>query len=337
MSIQQKPTRILLAFAGTTALLALTACGDDEGGPSPDNDFLTIGGASSGGTFYAYSGAYGDVVQDELETIVNVEETGGSVENVRFVVNGDNDLGVAQADVVADALNGVGDFDSSQDDLRILGGVYPNYLQLVATQDSGLEMFEDIITEGAEISVGPAGGGQEVTLRTVTEALDHSFDDFGRITNLGFGDQNAAFRNEQIDVGNYMTARGTGSLIELSSVMQFNILELGDDDLQQLLEEEPYFIEGEIPGDTYDGFGEDVTVPALWNYYVVHADADEELVYDLTKILYENTETVEGSVPQASETSLDNVAEMSAPLHPGAARYFEEQEVEIPDEAQPID
>lgn len=331
--------KYLTAGLAIGSLVALSACGgngDGENGGASDTSFITIGSGGSGGTFFAYSGAYADVVSGELDITANVEETGGSVENVRLVANGDSDLGVAQADVVADALEGTGDFDEEQD-VRVIGAMYPNYLQLVTSQDSGLETFQDLIDNNISISTGPAGGGQEVTFRTTTEALGFDFDDFGSISNLGFDDQNQAFSNDQIDVGNYMTARGTGNLIELASIMDIAMIEFSDEELDTIISQEPYFVEGEIPAGTYDGIDEDIVVPALWNYYIIHADTDEDLVYDLTAALYENASTIEGSVPQATETTVDAVADIGAPLHPGSARYFEDEGIDIPEDAQPLD
>src|SRR5699024_4875339 len=96
----------------------------------------------------------------------------------------------------------------------------------------------------------------------------------------------------------------------------------------------PYFIEGIIPGGVYEGVDEDVEyVPALWNWLVIHADASDELVYQLTEALYENRETLEGATPVAEETLVENLEELTTPLHPGAITYAEEQGIELPDVA----
>jgi TRAP transporter TAXI family solute receptor len=106
-------------------------------------------------------------------------------------------------------------------------------------------------------------------------------------------------------------------------------------EMRAIIEREPYFSRGAILGSIYDSIDDNIPVPTLWNYFLVSEDMDDDLVYDLTSTLYEHARTVESTTPQAFETSLNNVEHILVPLHPGAARYFREQGIEIPEPAQP--
>jgi uncharacterized protein len=318
-------------------VLGVTACGDGDGEAAGDGDlapsFLTIATAGTGGTFYAYGGTYASIVNDAVDGVeANAESTGGSVENVRLVSGGESDVGIAQADVVYDAVNGQGDFDGEPQPIRVIGGIYPNYLQLAVRDGSGIETIDDLA--GERVSVGPAGGGQEVTLRTVADALGMSFDDFAAVENLGFDDQNLAFGDNNIDVGNYMTSLHAGTINELAATVDIDFVSFTSEEIEQISEAAPYFIEGVIPGGIYDGVDEDVEyVPALWNWLVVHEDLDAELAYSLTEALYDNQAQLESTTPAAEETQADNLAEVTSPLHPGTAEYAEDQGIDLPDVA----
>ena len=327
-------TLLALAAAGT---LALAACEDpdtaEDAADEGEEVFVNIGTAGTAGTYYAYGGAYASVLNDEVDGLeANAESTGGSVENVRLVHGGESELGIVQADVVWDAYHGEGEFEGEPQDIRVVGGTYPNYLQLAVLADSGIETVEDLA--GQTVSVGPAGGGQEVTLRTTVEALGMSFDDFGSVENLGFGDQNHAFGDGQIDVGNYMTSLEAGTLNELSSTQDISFVSFSDEEVSAVIDTAPYFIQGVIPGGIYEGVDEDIEyVPALWNWLIVHEDADDDLVYDLAEALYTHRDRLEGATPVAEETVPDNLEEVTTPLHPGALEYAEDEGIDLPDEA----
>jgi uncharacterized protein len=322
-----------------STLLLLAACGNDSGDTatsgsgSGDAGELTISGAGEGGTFYEYAQSFATVVDTELPDVsAEALTSGGSVENVRLVAQGYSDIGIAQADVAYEAYHGGSEFTSDMG-VRVIAALYPNYLQLATPSDSGIRHFTDL--EGASVSVGPAGGGQEVTLRTVLHALGYTFDHFGEIHNYGFVEQNDAFTIDEIDVGNYMTAMGAGTLIDLSTTRDITFVQFEDEELDTIIEREPYFSRGAILGSIYDSIDDNIPVPTLWNYFLVSEDMDDDLVYDLTSTLYEHARTVESTTPQAFETSLNNVEHILVPLHPGAARYFREQGIEIPEPAQP--
>ncbi len=326
--------RVLLPAAVLS--LALAACEDEPDvadAPPDDEQFLDIGTAGTGGTYYAYGGGFASVLNEHVDAVEgNAESTGGSVENVRLVHGGESDLGIVQADVVWEATHGEGEFEDDPQDIQVVGGTYPNYMQLATLDEAGIETVDDLA--GASVSVGPAGGGQEVTLRTAMDALGMSFDDFGAVENLGFGDQNMAFGDGQIEVGNYMTSLYAGTLEELAATQDIGFVAFSEDEVSQVVDTAPYFFQGTIPGGMYDGVDDDVEyVPALWNWLIVHEDADDDLVYDLTDALYDHGDQLEGTTPVAEETVPENLEEVTTPLHPGALEWAEEQGIDLPEEA----
>jgi TRAP transporter TAXI family solute receptor len=308
-------------FLVATALFA-TAC-NGAPGSSEGASRISIASGDTSGTYYAYAGAYANILSKTIEGInANAESTGGSQDNVKLVAQGDVTVGITQVDVAFNAVNGAGDF-SQPLDLRAIGVMYPNYLQLVARADSGISVFDEL--KDRDISVGPAGGGQEVTLRAVTSALGTSFDEFGEVSPLSLSEQNNAIRNRQIEVGNYMTSVGSGALQDLTSTEEVNFVTFTPEQIDKITSQAPYFTSAAIPAGTYPGIDEEVPpIPTLWNILVVSAEMDDDLAYKLTRALYESQGELKNTVPVASATIIDNIDKAVIPLHPGSARYVEE-------------
>lgn len=329
-------------FRLVSTLLALgvaaVACGQggdgggDGGGGAPR--FVSIATGGTGGAYYPIGGAMGSLIGDEIDGVqsATAETTGGSVENIRLIHQGEAEMGLAQGDAVYQGCNAELDFEEPQN-IATIAVVYVNLLQIVSPADRGIESVEDLA--GQRVSVGDAGSATEVFMRQVTEWNDMSYDDFAEAQRLPFADQVTAIRNNQLDVGTWVVAPGVSSIQDLASGEQISILEFDEEDLEALREEFPYYIPAEVEAGTYQGVDEAVTVPGTWNSIVVSKDLDEEFVYQVTKLLHENTDVLAGGHPSGGELDAENVQDALCPVHPGAMRYFEEAGVEVPDEMRP--
>jgi TRAP transporter TAXI family solute receptor len=334
-----------LRVAGTFMVAALlaAACGDDGGGGGNagaggsdggrETTFVSIATGGTGGTYYPYGGALASVLSSEVDGVnASAEATGASVENVRLIQNGDAQVALIQADAAFQAVNGTGDFSEKQD-VQAIAYMYPNYMQMTTLEGKGIENISDF--KGKRIAVGDAGSAAELGMRIVTGALGISYDDFAQTQRIGFTEMTTAFRNGQIDVGNYVGSLGLGAVQDLASTEKIKVLGLTDEQMEKVAAEAPFITPGTVPAGTYKGVTEDVqNVPSLSNFVVVKADMDEDLVYDITKALYENRDRLEAAHPVAKDTLPENMVDNNKflPIHPGALRYFEEQGIEIPEE-----
>ncbi|MEX2627713.1 MAG: TAXI family TRAP transporter solute-binding subunit [Ilumatobacteraceae bacterium] len=342
------------AFAALSLMLA--ACGDDEpddngqategeaegegegegeaGPPEGVVEFVSIATGGTGGAYYPIGGAAGAMLAEQIEGVESgvAETTGGSVENINLLHDGRTTIAMAQGDAVYTAANGEGEFDQVMD-IRTIGMPYLNVLQIYTTRDRGIESFSDLA--GQRVSVGDTGSGTEVFMRTVTETLGMSYDDFGEAQRLGFDDQTAAIRNNQLDAGTAVVAPGGSAIADLASSDELWIVPFTDEEVDTVAGEFPYYTGTTIEGGTYSGLDEDVQTLGTYNSFLMHPDASREFVYAVTKALHENVDALASGHPAAEALAPENISEAVAPLHPGAIDYLLEVGVEIPEELYP--
>lgn len=276
----------------------------------------------------------GSMLTDEIEGVENAtaETTGGSVENLQLLSDERTELAMAQGDAVYQAVNGEGDFEEPVE-ARTISMMYVNVLQIATTADRGIESFSDLA--GKRVSVGDTGSATELFMSQVTEMLGMSYDDFSQTQRLPFDDQTTAIRNNQLDAGAWVVGPGVSSIQDLASSEELVLVSFSDDEISQMTEEYPYYIGFEIEPGTYQGLDEPVKTLGTWNTLAVHANADREFVYEVTKAVHENVDKLEGAHPSAGDIAAENIKNAIAPLHPGAIDYFEEEGVEIPQELYP--
>lgn len=311
--------------AGLVAAGLLAASGSVY---AQEEQFITIGTGGVTGVYYPAGGAICRLVnagRDEHGLRCSVESTGGSVYNVNTVQAGELDFGVSQSDIQFNAYNGLGDWEGRQfEDLRAVFALHPEPFTLVASAGSGIESFEDI--PGARVQVGPPGSGTYVTMERVMEAYGMSMDDLALAAQLAPAEQSAALCDNQIDAFVYVVGHPSAAIQEATTTCDAVLGDVAGEPIQGLLEEYPYYSEAVIPGGMYRGNEEDTNIFGVRATFVTSADVPEEVVYQVTRAVFENFEEFQQLHPAfANLTKEEMVAEsLSAPLHDGARRYYEE-------------
>ena len=296
---------------------------------------LSIATGGTGGVYYPIGGGFAEMINDHIEGAdATAEVTGASVENMGLIMRGDADLALALADTVYQAYNGTGDFETRQiENTRALASVYPNAVQLVTLADSDIESLADL--EGKRVSVGAPGSGTELNARALLEANGMSYDDFNP-QRLNFNETADAIRDGDIDAGFWSVGPPTSSILNLAATRDIRLISLSDEEIANSQEVEPVFAPYELAAGMYDGMDEAVQTIGIPNVLVVNSDMDEELAYQLTKLLFEHTDELIAVHPAANDTTIEFTMESTpVPLHPGAIRYFEEVEADIPDRLRP--
>ncbi|MDR5906561.1 TAXI family TRAP transporter solute-binding subunit [Franzmannia qiaohouensis] len=296
---------------------------------------LSIATGGTGGVYYPIGGGFAEMINDHIEGAdATAEVTGASVENMGLIMRGDADLALALADTVYQAYNGTGDFEQRQiENIRALASVYPNAVQLVTLADSGIESLADL--EGKRVSVGAPGSGTELNARALLESNGMSYDDFNP-QRLNFNETADAIRDGDIDAGFWSVGPPTSSILNLAATRDIRLIGFSDEEIANAQEDEPVFAPYELAAGMYDGMDEAVQTIGIPNVLVVNSDMDEELAYELTKLLFEHTDELIAVHPAANDTTIEFTMESTpVPLHPGAIRYFEEVEADIPDRLRP--
>jgi uncharacterized protein len=296
---------------------------------------LSVATGGTGGVYFPIGGGIAELINEHIEGYSAVAEvTGASVENMGLIFRGDSDFAIALADTVYQAYHGEGEFEGRQiSDLRALLGVYPNAVQIVTLPDSGIESLEDL--RGKRVSVGAPGSGTEVNAQTILEANGITYDDFTP-QRLNFNETADALRDGDIDAGFWSVGPPTSSIMNLAATSGVRLIGLTDEEVEAAQEAEPVFARYTLEAGIYDGVEADVATISIPNALVVHADMDEELAYQVTKVIFERVEDLQAIHPAANDTTVEFTMESTPiPLHPGAIRYFEEIGAEIPDRLRP--
>jgi TRAP transporter TAXI family solute receptor len=314
-------------------ILLLTSCGGESGVPGVP-EFVTIATGGTGGAYYPIGGAMGSMLASEIEGVQSgtAETTGGSVENLKLLGDERTTMAMAMNDAVYNAVNGEGDFKEPQN-VCTIGVMYPNVLQVVTTEATGIKSFQDLA--GKRVSVGDAGSATELMFNNVVSTLGMSFDAFGEAQHLPFADQTTAIRNGQLDAGAWVVAPGASSIQDLASSEDIKVVPLDEGSLNKITEKYPYYIGTELEAGTYDGQEQAVPVAATWNSLLMSTNASQEFVGSVTRAVHENVDALASGHPAGGEVAPENITEAVAPVCPGAMAYFEEAGVEIPQDLRP--
>ncbi|WP_043529762.1 TAXI family TRAP transporter solute-binding subunit [Litchfieldella xinjiangensis] len=296
---------------------------------------VSIATGGTGGTYYPYGGGLAELINNNLEGYSAVAEvTGASVENMGLIYRGDSDIALALADTVYQAYSGTGDFEDRQlPDTRALASIYPNAVQLVTMADSDIESLQDL--KGKRVSVGAPGSGTELNARALLEANGITYDDFDP-QRLNFNETADAIRDGDIDAGFWSVGPPTSSILNLATTRDVRLIPLSDEEIANAREEEPVFAAYDLRAGLYEGMDEAVQTISIPNVLVVDASLDEELAYQVTKLLFEKTDELIAIHPAANDTTVEfSVNSTPIAFHPGALRYYEEVGAEVSDEQRP--
>lgn len=314
-----RKSMIALAVAAAVALPAAAMAQGQQ--------FINILTGGTSGVYYPLGVALSQIYNDHIDGArASVQSTRASVENLNLIQTGRGELGLALGDSVAAAWEGdeeVG-FKQKLEKIRGISALYPNYIQIVASKDSGIKTLADL--KGKRVSVGAPRSGTEVNARRLLDAAGMSYADFDRTEYLPFGESVELIKNRQLDATLQSVGLGAASIRDLASSVPITVVEIPQAVVDKV--GSPAFISATIPAGTYDGQSEDVQTAAIVNILVTSADVPEELAYQMTKLLHENRDTMINAHAAAKGISLDGALRaMPVPLHPGAARYYKEKGV----------
>ncbi|WP_304525047.1 TAXI family TRAP transporter solute-binding subunit [Halomonas sp. I5-271120] len=296
---------------------------------------ISIATGGTGGTYYPYGGGLAELINNQLDGYEAVAEvTGASVENMALIYREDSDLAIALADTVYQAYSGTGDFDGRQvENVRAIASLYPNAVQIVTLADSGIESLSDL--EGKVVSVGAPGSGTELNARAVLESNGITYDDFDP-RRLNFNETADALRDGDIAAGFWSVGPPTSSILNLATTRDIRLIGLTDEEVANARQASEVFAPYKLRAGIYEGVEEPVQTIGIPNVLTVNASMDDQLAYDITKLLFEQTDKLIAIHPAANDTTVEfSIDATPIPFHPGALRYYEEVGAEVADYQRP--
>ena len=333
--------KFLSLLLATLLVLSLAACGEKpQDNQDPYNPSQTIvpqdlvmGTGSTGGTYFALGGAMANAINDKLadkKITITAQSTGASVENMNLINAGEMDLGIAMNNVAANAFDGVGAFSSPVTNVSSIGVVYNEVYQIVANAATGAKNVEDL--KGKKVAIGPAGSGTLGLSQKIFTAAGLDPNKDIQPQSDSFGDAATKMQDGHIDAACNVLAVPASSIIEMTTSMKLAYVNISDDILETLQATEPYFVRKVIPAGTYDGQTEDINTITCKAALYCRADLDEETVYQITKAFYESGDVIAAAHATGKEVQLEGCLEgITTPIHPGAARYYKEMGITVPD------
>ncbi|WP_062382207.1 TAXI family TRAP transporter solute-binding subunit [Pseudomonas abietaniphila] len=287
--------------------------------------FINILTGGTSGVYYPIGVGLSQIYSDGIPgSKTSVQATKASVENLNLLQAGRGELAFALGDSVADAKDGVADagFKAPLTKLRAIGGAYPNYIQIVASKESGIKTLADL--KGKTISVGAPKSGTELNARAIFKAAGLTYEDMGKVQYLPFAESVELIKNRQLDATLQSSGLGMAAIRDLSSVMPLNYVSIPTDVVAKI--GNPAYQSAMIPANTYDGQPEAVPTVAITNILVTRADVPDELAYEMTRLMFDNLARLGNSHSAAKDIKLETAAKnLPIPLHPGAERYYKEK------------
>ncbi|GGE53323.1 C4-dicarboxylate ABC transporter [Agaricicola taiwanensis] len=312
---QSKRIKFAVAIVGALAATPVVAA-----------DFINILTGGQTGVYYPLGVAMEKIYSTTIDgSRPSTQATKASVENLNLLQAGRGEIGFSLGDSLRDAWEGnkeVG-FAKPLDKLRTIAAIYPNYIQIVASKESGIKTLADL--KGKRLSVGAPKSGTELNARAVLGAAGITYKDLAKVEYLPFGESVELMKNRQIDATLQSAGLGVASLRDLANSVAINVVEVPAEVIEKI--GAPYAV-GTIPANTYQGQEADVPTATVINYLVTHSDVPDELAYQMTKQIFENLDQLQAAHAAAKAIKLDKNATVSpAPLHPGAEKYFKEKNV----------
>lgn len=307
-------------LAGLIATAALTAT---VVAPLSANaaTFINVLTGGTSGVYYPLGVALSEIYAKIPDVRTQVQATKASVENLNLLQQGKGEIGFVLGDAVELAVKGDAEagFPKPLDKVRGIAAIYPNYVQIVASKESGIKSLADL--KGKSLSVGAPKSGTELNARAILEAAGMSYADLGKVEYLPFAESVELMKNRQLDATLQSAGLGVASLKDLATSADITLVAVPEDVAAKLGEA---YTPAVIPAATYRGQEADVPTLAITNILVSNTDVSDEIAYQMTKLLFENLDTLKAAHSAANAIDPAKAATMPVPLHPGAEKYYKE-------------
>ena len=327
-----KRTRVMRMRAFLALVLAMAMTSSFAGAQSAPPAVVTIDGGYSTGLYYQSANAIAKIVNKRSQALgfkCKVLPSTGSVENVGEVMAGEVHFAYAQSDVQFQAWNGVGPWSTkgAQKNLRSVFAIYPEALTLIAAEGSGIGGIEDL--RGKRVNIGvPTSGQYEVALQALRAV---GLDSAGEITTTNYKTNEATLllQQGQIDAYFYVVGHPNMNVREatMGEIKKVRICEVTGLGIDTMVKDKPYYVRSLIPMQFYPKAVNTADVPTLGvkATLVTSASMPDDVVYKLTKEVFDNLDQFKRLVAaQWQLTKKEMLEGLTAPIHPGAMRYYKE-------------
>jgi len=306
--------------------------------------FFAIATGGTGGTYYPLGGVLAQALNDKIPYIIaTAQSANASVANCNLIREHEVESAFVQNNVAYAAYTGTAQFEGKPvENITGIASLYPETIQIVASADSGIKTIRDI--KGKRLIPGDRGSGTEVDCLNVLTALGLTYEDFASVDWLSFAGAGQRLKDKQGDVAFITAGWPTSAITELATTSDIVVVPLDDETIAKLVKMYPFYAKITIPAGTYKGAEADVNTITTMAQWVVDNQVPKNVVYDLTKALWEKgtfvlrkagaaaaeapsgAEIMAAAHAKGKDVTLETALKgMAIPLHPGAAMYYKEK------------
>lgn len=294
--------------------------------------YITIGTGGVTGVYYPAGGAVCRLINKGRRSHgirCSVESTRGSSFNVTGIRSGDLDFGIVQSDVQFAAVHGQAPFGTSgpYKGLRSVFTLHTEAFTVLARADAGVKAFDDL--KGKRVNIGNPGSGQRATFEMLMGAKGWEMTDFAKTMELTSSEQSKALCENKIDAMVFIAGHPNASIKEASITCDTVLVDVNGPAIDKLIADLPYFKLSTIPAGMYRGTDDETKTFGVGATLVTSASTPDAVVYEVVKSVFENFNDFRMMHPAFNRFDrLDMINQVaSAPMHPGAMRYFKENEL----------
>lgn len=319
--------RLSWKFAAALAAAAVVA----TGALAQQRMFFGIATGGTGGTYYPLGGMLAQLISnkavvDGKKISATAEAAGASVGNAKLLGNKEIESAFVAADILDAAYNGTNQFAGAPlKNLRALGALYPETVQLITRADFNINSVRDL--KGKSVSSGSPGSGQYQLLTDLLKVHGMSRSDIKEDLS-SFTQAVDKIKDGNLHATLITAGVPTAAVTDFAQSHALKVIPLSGPEIAELLKQQPYYVRVPLPANTYKGQTAAVDTLAVMAVWATHDAVPENVAYEVTKALYENTAIMGQVHVQGKNISLNTATAVgTAPLHPGAARYFKEKGV----------
>jgi TRAP transporter TAXI family solute receptor len=318
--------------------LGLAACASNGGPPTTTSaadqatDTITIGTGGVTGVYYPAGGGICRLFnrdRDQQSVSCAVESTEGSIANIEGLRAGEFDMVIVQSDLQFHATQGDGPFAQvgPYPDLRAVFSLHAEPFTVVAREDSGIATVADL--RGQRVNIGNPGSGQRATTEAVMAANGWTMADFAQASELPSDQQAAALANGRVDAIVFTVGHPSGEIYDATQSTSARLVPITGPAVDGLIADNPYYAKAVIPGGLYRGNDSPTPTFGVRATLVTTAATPDDVVYSLVKSVFENFEEFKRLHPALAQLDQGEMARtaLTAPLHPGAERYYREARI----------
>ncbi|MDO4690019.1 MAG: TAXI family TRAP transporter solute-binding subunit [Fusobacterium sp.] len=323
----------IFVVAISMLFMFLLACSKSEEkkevkGIDRSKEFITVATGPTSGIYFPIGGAFAEALKSAGYN-TSSQATGASAENISMISKGEAEIAIAMQDSVMQAYKGFGAYEGKANpELTALMRLWPNYVQLVTLKKSGIKTVEDL--KGKRVGVGAANSGVELNARMIYEAYGMTYAD-SKVDYLSYGEAIDQMKNGQCDAAFVTSGLPNGTIMELATSYDMEIVPIDGAGRDKLIEKYPFFSKTIVPANTYNN-DKDVESVFVYNIMLVNSKLSDEMVYDMINVIFENIGTIKAS-HNAANKNIDmsfGVEDVRIPLHPGAAKFWQEKGFKTP-------